>query len=205
MTEAEKNEIVQSVLEAIQTNSKTIDQLTAIEELKDGDYMEVNGGRRIAYKTLCNLVASMAREELEAFKQLAETRLSELSTKNTQQDTSISYLTTLIEQVNETAETAGATAQANASSINSLQTSVSSNASDIDNLQRSVVSHGNSIELIETQLTELSTKNAQQDTSISANNEYIATVEQNCNSRQDVFDTQIAEIKSRLDALEQNS
>lgn len=219
MTEAEKNEIVQSVLEAIQTNSKTIDQLTAIEELKDGDYMEVNGGRRIAYKTLCNLVASMAREELVAFKQLAETRMSEIEAKddtqdsfietiksknaeqdglisslqkvNTTQTEQIQGLNTIVEQNTFNIENIANIANTNTSNIATLQEAVSDNASAIDALQKSMVS--------------ASEKNAEQDGLISANNDYILSVEQNCNDRQDVFDTQIAEIKSRLDALEQNS
>lgn len=215
MTEAEKNEIVQSVLEAIQTNSKTIDQLTAIEELKDGDYMEVNGGRRIAYKTLCNLVASMAREELVAFKQLAETRLSEIEAKDDTQDSSIETiksknaeqdglisslqkvnttqteqiqgLNTIVEQNTFNIENIANIANTNTSNISTLQEAVSDNASAIDALQKSMVS--------------ASEKNAEQDVLISANNDYILSVEQNCNNRQDVIDTQIAEIKSRLDAL----
>lgn len=219
MTEAEKNEIVQLVLEAIQTNSKTIDQLTAIEELKDGDYMEVNGGRRIAYKTLCNLVASMAREELVTFKQIAETRLSEIEAKDDAQDSSIETiksknaeqdglisslqkvnttqteqiqgLNTLVEQNIFNIENVTDTANTNKNNITTLQEAVSNNASAIDALQKSMVS--------------ASEKNAEQDGLISANNDYILFVEQNCNNRQDVFDTQIAEIKSRLDALEQNS
>lgn len=213
MTEAEENEIVQSVLEAIQTNSKTIDQLTAIEELKDGDYMEVNGGRRIAYKTLCNLVASMAREELVTFKQIAETRLSEIEAKDDTQDGSIETiksknaeqdglisslqkvnttqteqiqgLNTLVEQNSVNIENVTDTANTNKNNITALQGDVSDNASAIDSLQKNAVS-----------------KHQELTDKIDANNEFISQVESTCNSRQDEADVKNAEQDAKMKSLD---
>ena len=49
MTNEEKQEIINAVLSAIRTNSKTIPQLTPVSEMSDDDYIELSGGRRVSY------------------------------------------------------------------------------------------------------------------------------------------------------------
>ena len=52
MTTEEKQEIINAVLSAIRTNSKTITQLTPVTEMSDDDYIELSGGRRVSYYRL---------------------------------------------------------------------------------------------------------------------------------------------------------
>lgn len=63
MTESEKQVIIDAVLTAIRTNSRTIDQLTPVSSLSSTDYFEVSGGRRIAYNVLASLIASMSADD----------------------------------------------------------------------------------------------------------------------------------------------
>lgn len=51
MTNEEKQEIVNAVLAALRTNSKTITQLTTVNSMSDGDYIELSGGRKASYAT----------------------------------------------------------------------------------------------------------------------------------------------------------
>ncbi len=44
MTESEKQVIIDAVLSALRTNSRTIEQLTPVASLSASDYFEVNGG-----------------------------------------------------------------------------------------------------------------------------------------------------------------
>ena len=52
MTNEELQEIVAAVLQALATNSKTIEQLTAVAQMSDSDYLELDGGRKVSYATL---------------------------------------------------------------------------------------------------------------------------------------------------------
>ena len=45
MTETEKLQIVSLVLQALKTNSFTIEQLTAVKALSDDMYVEISGGQ----------------------------------------------------------------------------------------------------------------------------------------------------------------
>ena len=63
MTESEKQVIIDAVLSALRTNSRTIEQLTPVASLSASDYFEVNGGRRIAYTVLAKLIATLSESE----------------------------------------------------------------------------------------------------------------------------------------------
>lgn len=56
MTNAEKQEIIEAVLAALATNSKTIAQLSPKQSLIDSDLFEVAGGSRVTYQTLRSLI-----------------------------------------------------------------------------------------------------------------------------------------------------
>lgn len=56
MTNAEKQEIIEAVLAALATNSKTIAQLSPKQSLIDSDMFEVAGGSRVTYQTLRSLI-----------------------------------------------------------------------------------------------------------------------------------------------------
>ena len=52
MTAEEKQEIINAVLSAIRTNSKTISQLTPVTNISNDDYIELSSGNRVSYYTL---------------------------------------------------------------------------------------------------------------------------------------------------------
>ena len=56
MTQEELNTIVQQVVQALLTNGKTIAQLTAVQDVEDGDYLELSGGRKVSYGVLAGAI-----------------------------------------------------------------------------------------------------------------------------------------------------
>lgn len=58
MTEKEKQSIVEAVLSAVRTNSRTIVQLTPVTSLANSDSLEVSGGKKITFLKLKELIAS---------------------------------------------------------------------------------------------------------------------------------------------------
>ena len=56
MTNEEKQEIIEAVLASIRTNSRTIEDLTAVLNLTGGECIEVNGGRKISVNKLMSLI-----------------------------------------------------------------------------------------------------------------------------------------------------
>ncbi len=67
MTNEEKQEIINAVLSAIMTNSKTIEQLTPTESLSDNDAIEVSGGRRISYAAFLSAVQEGVQLMLDGY------------------------------------------------------------------------------------------------------------------------------------------
>ena len=70
ITQDELQSIVSAVLSAIRTNSRTIDQLTPVTSLSDGDSFEINGGKRVTYKVLRDLIASLSSTEQDSLRTL---------------------------------------------------------------------------------------------------------------------------------------
>ncbi len=66
MTENELQTIVEAVIDALKTNGKTIAQLTAVTTMGDGDYIELNGGRKVAYSVLYNQLWTAAQSVISA-------------------------------------------------------------------------------------------------------------------------------------------
>ena len=56
MTSEEKQEIVQEVLSAIRTNSVQITDLTEVQEIPTGGFIEISGGRRISANIFLSLI-----------------------------------------------------------------------------------------------------------------------------------------------------
>ena len=77
MTNEEKQYIINAVLSAIRTNSRTISQLTAVPSLSDSDSFEVGGGKRVTYGVLKQLIASYCNADTDTL--LAAIALKELS------------------------------------------------------------------------------------------------------------------------------
>lgn len=110
-------------------------------------------------------------------------------------DSRLDALDSLTEQINTTVETAGATAQANASRIKTLETDVTGNTGDIAALQQSIANHGQSI-------NDLTTRADEQDATITSLSTSVTAVEQECRERQDVCDTKNSEQDTAIAALQ---
>lgn len=70
ITPDEQQSIVSAVLSSIRTNSRTIDQLTPVTSLSDNDSFEINGGKRVTYKVLRDLIASLSSSEQDSLRTL---------------------------------------------------------------------------------------------------------------------------------------
>lgn len=62
--------IVNAVLSSLQTNSRTIEQLTAVTSLSDSDCFEINGGKKVTYGVLRGLIESLSTSEQDSLKVL---------------------------------------------------------------------------------------------------------------------------------------
>lgn len=63
MTDSEKQIIIDAVISAMRTNSRTIEQLTPVAVLSPEDCFEINGGRRIAYSALTALFEAISAKD----------------------------------------------------------------------------------------------------------------------------------------------
>ena len=80
MTEQELQSIINAVLSAIRTNSRSIGQLTAVLSLSDNDYFEVAGGKKVAYSVLRDLISAAANVDSESIQaDIAKTVLQSVS------------------------------------------------------------------------------------------------------------------------------
>ena len=70
ITPDEQQSIVSAVLSSIRTNSRTIDQLTPVTSLSDSDSFEIAGGKRVTYKVLRDLIASLSSSEQDSLRTL---------------------------------------------------------------------------------------------------------------------------------------
>lgn len=64
ITSEEKQEIAQKVLSAIRTNSAQITDLTEVQEIPTGGYIEISGGRRISSNIFLSLIQTAIEEGL---------------------------------------------------------------------------------------------------------------------------------------------
>ena len=85
MTAEEKQEIVSEVLSAIRTNSAQILDLTEVQDIPSGGYIELSGGKRISAELLLSLIQSAI---VEGYVNPILTRLGvvEADTENLQSD-----------------------------------------------------------------------------------------------------------------------
>lgn len=70
ITQDEMQSIVTAVLSAIRTNSRTIGQLTPVTSLSDSDSFEIDGGKRVTYAVLRDLIASLSSTEQDSLRNL---------------------------------------------------------------------------------------------------------------------------------------
>lgn len=66
ITQDETQSIINAVISAIRTNSRTIDQLTPVTSLSDSDCFEINDGKKVTYKVLKELIAALSQNELDS-------------------------------------------------------------------------------------------------------------------------------------------
>lgn len=64
-TQDEIQSIVSAVLSSLQTNARTIDQLTPVTSLSDNDCFEINGGKKVTYAVLNSLITELMMTEEE--------------------------------------------------------------------------------------------------------------------------------------------
>ena len=70
ITQDEMQSIVSAVLSAIRTNSRTIGQLTPVTILSDTDSFEIDGGKRVTYAVLRDLISSLSSTEQDSLRNL---------------------------------------------------------------------------------------------------------------------------------------
>lgn len=66
----EQQTIFDAVLSSLRTNSKTIEQLTPQTALGSNDWFELNGGRKVSYTVLRDLIASMSSSDQDSLRTL---------------------------------------------------------------------------------------------------------------------------------------
>ena len=66
----EQQTIFDAVLSSLRTNSKTIEQLTPQTTLGSNDWFELNGGRKVSYTVLRDLIASMSSSDQDSLRTL---------------------------------------------------------------------------------------------------------------------------------------
>lgn len=92
MTNQEKQEIIDAVLEAISQSTLTIEQLTAASAVSDADSFELSGGRKVTFGTILEAI----RGVFATVSALDNLRIDEAA-KNRLQDAAIATNTTKIE------------------------------------------------------------------------------------------------------------
>ena len=70
ITNDEKQTIINAVISAIRTNSQTIDQLSPVTSLAEDDSFEINGGKRVSYGVLRELILSVFNDNQDELKSL---------------------------------------------------------------------------------------------------------------------------------------
>ncbi len=65
MTENEKQSIISSVLSSLQTNARSIEQLTPVTSLTDGDKFEISGGKSVTFSVIKGLVQTLMSPEFD--------------------------------------------------------------------------------------------------------------------------------------------
>lgn len=82
LSQDEKQDIINSVLSSIRTNSRTIEQLTPVSSLGSTDYFEINGGKRVSYPVLRELILPLSLTEQNALNTLISRTETALDTAN---------------------------------------------------------------------------------------------------------------------------
>lgn len=66
ITQEELQEIVSAVLSSIQTNSKTIEQLTPVTSLQDDDCLEIGGGKMVTVGVLKGIIKALSDTDIDS-------------------------------------------------------------------------------------------------------------------------------------------
>lgn len=65
ITNDEKTAIINEVLQAIKTNSRTIDQLSAVTSIADTDCIELSGGKKVSFAVLKGLLKELSDDDIQ--------------------------------------------------------------------------------------------------------------------------------------------
>ena len=100
ITQDEMQSIITAVLSAIRTNSQSIAQLTQVTTLSDNDSFEIDGGKKVTYAVLRDLIRALCTTEHDTLKNL----INGNKLKSVSFDSELSGATLLIETGKETLE-----------------------------------------------------------------------------------------------------
>ena len=94
----EQQEVFDAVIASLRTNSKTIEQMTPQTSLGSADWFELNGGRKVSYDVLSNLINSLSSSDRDSF----ETLINKNVLKSVSFDVSESFATLAIQSNGKT-------------------------------------------------------------------------------------------------------
>ena len=66
MTQEEKQEIIEAVIASLRTNSALIEDLTEVQEVPSGSYIELSGGRRIEADTFRQVIQTLIEASIQS-------------------------------------------------------------------------------------------------------------------------------------------
>lgn len=116
MTGEEKQEIVSNVIQALKTNSATIDQLTEVSRYEADDYLELNRGRKISVDTLAKQTSQEFVDEVKELLSATENIVEETQANAEKADKSAQEAKQCAEKAEKSAQEAQKEADKSASS-----------------------------------------------------------------------------------------
>lgn len=116
MTGEEKQEIVSDVIQALKTNSATIDQLTEVSRYEADDYLELNRGRKISVETLAKQTSQEFVDEVKELLSATENIVEETQANAEKADKSAQEAKQCAEKAEKSAQEAQKEADKSASS-----------------------------------------------------------------------------------------
>ncbi len=94
LTPDELQSIVSAVISSLQTNAKSIEQLTSVSALSDTDVFEIGGGKKVSYAVLMEAIAKQAEDKYEEIYKAIKNTVSDVALESIDTMTSSRYATT---------------------------------------------------------------------------------------------------------------
>lgn len=135
ITDSERASIVQEVLEAVRTNSVTIEQLMPTMSVDGEDYIEISGGRRISFYDFRNFVANLSNTDKEELEEADRELLRQLTAEIANRQAGDAAIEAKADTAIQLGNTANAANSRQDGEIATLQDSVKGLSIDLDFLQ----------------------------------------------------------------------